>query len=106
MAALASLTNFAAHVMGVTSVKNRAADIVTPLCIPGSTHETLPPEVILKVIPEGSYSSENENSTKKIMAKNKYSRMKVRHSKGLRFWAVPFPSNFLAREYHSFSAIE
>ena len=29
--------------MGVTSVKNRAADIVTPLCIPGSTYETLPP---------------------------------------------------------------
>ena len=46
-AALASLTKALARVTGVTGVKCRAADVVTPVHIPKSTYETLPPADIV-----------------------------------------------------------
>ena len=42
-AALASLTKALARVTGVTGMKFSAADVVTPVHVPRSTYETLPP---------------------------------------------------------------
>ena len=46
-AALASLSKVTTHVTGVKGLESKAASIVTPVRVPGSMYETVPPVAIM-----------------------------------------------------------